>query len=362
MKPFIPKTLPLKALKWDSFIHLIGKANFQLAQYAGILQGIVNPRIFLSPLTTKEAVLSSQIEGSQATLAEVLNYEALPKPNVEKHEDILEVINYRNALTYASRYLKRKPTNLNLIKEVHSILLQNARGEDKARGEFRRIQNWIGKPGTPMEEASYVPPPPEKVMGLLDNLEKYFHMDDKDYLVQLAVIHAQFELIHPFIDGNGRVGRMLIPLFLVQKGLLDGPNFYSSAYFESHRETYYERLRNISREGDWEKWIAFFLEAIIEQSKDNSDKASKVMALYEKLKPKIVDITKSQFAMQALDALFEQPIFSTTSFIERSKIPKFSALRILKALRDEKVIRFVIEGKGNQPSVMRFDRLFNIVK
>ena len=155
---------------------------------------------------------------------------------------------------------------------------------------------------------------------------------------------------------------MLIPLFLVQKKLLDGPNFYISAYFESHRETYYERLRNVSKKGEWENWISFFLEAIIAQSRDNSDKASKVMGLYDELKPRIVDITKSQFAMKALDALFEHPIFSTTGFIERSKIPKFSAFRILKALRDEKIIRFVIEGKGNQPSVMQFDRLFNIVK
>jgi len=362
MKPFIPEALPLKSLKWDSFIHLIGKANFQLAHYAGILHGIVNPRIFLAPLATQEAVLSSQIEGSQATLADVLNYEALPKSDSAKHEDIREVINYRTALLYAADYLRKKPTNLNLLKEVHGILLKDARGKDKARGEFRRVQNWIGKPGTPKEQASYVPPPPEKIMECLDNLEKYFHMDDKDYLVQLAIIHAQFELIHPFVDGNGRVGRMLIPLFLVQKKLLDGPNFYISAYFESHRETYYERLRNVSKKGEWENWISFFLEAIIAQSRDNSDKASKVMGLYDELKPRIVDITKSQFAMKALDALFEHPIFSTTGFIERSKIPKFSAFRILKALRDEKIIRFVIEGKGNQPSVMRFDRLFNIVK
>ena len=213
-----------------------------------------------------------------------------------------------------------------------------------------------------MEQASYVPPPPEKIAECLDNLEKYFHQEDKDYLVQLALIHAQFELIHPFVDGNGRVGRMLIPLFLVQKKLLNGPNFYISAYFESHRETYYERLRNISKKGDWENWISFFLEAVIEQSSDNSDKASKVMSIYEELKPLIVDVTKSQFAMQALDALFEHPIFSTTGFIERSKIPKFSAFRILKALRDEKIIRLLIEGKGNQPSVMRFDRLFDVVK
>jgi len=362
MKPCIPDTLPLKSLKWDSFIHLIGKANFQLAHYAGILQGIVNPRIFLSPLSTKEAVLSSQIEGSQATLADVLNYEALPKPGAEKYQDIHEVINYRNALLYAAKYLRKKPTNLNLIKEVHSILLKDVRGMNKARGEFRTVQNWIGKPGTPIDKASYIPPPPEKIMECLDNLEKYFHMDDKDYLVQLAIIHAQFELIHPFVDGNGRVGRMLIPLFLVQKKLLDGPNFYISAYFESHRETYYERLRDISRKGNWGSWISFFLEAVIEQSKDNGLKAGTVMGLYEEMKPRIVNLTKSQFAMQALDALFEHPIFSTTGFIKRSKIPKFSALRILKTLRDEKIIRFVTEGKGSQPSVMRFDRLFNIVK
>ena len=362
MKPYIPARLPLKTLKWEKFIYLIGKANFQLAQYAGILKGIPDPKIFLSPLSTKEAVLSSQIEGSQATLADVMRYEALPRADIDKHEDIQEVLNYRNALTYAARRLKDKPTNLNLIKEIHSILLQGVRGRDKGRGEFRKVQNWIGRPGTPVEQASYVPPPPGLVMELLDNLERYFHQDDKDYLVQLAIIHAQFEMIHPFVDGNGRVGRMLIPLFLLQKRLLDGPNFYISAYFESHRKVYYERLRNISTAGDWERWISFFLEAVMEQSKDNSDKAAKVMGLYDKLKPKIVAITKSQFAMQALDALFEHPVFSTTGFMERSKIPKFSAMRILKALRDEKVIRPIIEGRGNQPGIMRFSGLYNIVK
>ena len=295
-------------------------------------------------------------------MAEVLNYEALPKPHLEKHEDIREVINYRNALTYAARYLKTKPTNLNLIKEVHNMLLKDARGKDKTRGEFRRVQNWIGKPGTPIELARYVPPPPEKVIEYLDNLEKYFHIEDKDYLVQLAIVHAQFELIHPFVDGNGRVGRMLIPLFLVQKKLLEGPNFYISAYFEKHRDIYCQMLNDISQNADWENWILFFLEAVIEQSNDNSNKASKVMGLYERMKQRVVDITKSQFAMQALDALFEHPIFSTTGFIERSKIPKFSALRILKALRDEEIVVVITEGRGSQPSVMRFNKLFNIIK
>ena len=361
MKPYIPQKLPLDSLQWDKFIPLIGEASSELGRYDGILQGMVNPFVFLSPLTTQEAVLSSRIEGTEATLEEVLEYEALPKANGVKKEDIQEVINYRQAMAYAVGYLKSKPISLNLIKEIHYRLLDSVRGRSKARGEFRKVQNWIGKPGAPIEQASYVPPPPEVVMEYLDNFEKFVHYDEKDRLVQLAVVHAQFEVIHPFLDGNGRVGRILIPLFLVEKKLLSAPTFYISAYLEANRDVYYQKLNDITKNDDWEGWIIFFLTAVIEQAKANSEKAKAILALYDEMKREIPEITRSPSSIQVLDALFERPYFSTTEFIKRTQIQSKNAMRILNKLTQQEILAVVHEARGRRPAVMQFSRLMNIV-
>lgn len=216
MKPHIPLRLPIERLDWKPFIRFIGPANAALARYDGILQAILNPHILLSPLTTQEAVLSSQIEGTQATIEEVFKFEgASEAPKEEsRRQDITEIMNYRKAMQYALEELKRKPINLNLLHRLHFILLDSVWGQNKARGEFRKIQNWIGKAGFSMEQAIYIPPEQSKVLDYMSNLEKYIHYDEEERLVQLAIIHAQFEIIHPYCDGNGRLGRMLIPLFL----------------------------------------------------------------------------------------------------------------------------------------------------
>ncbi len=362
MRPHIPEKLPLKSLQWDKFIPLIGEASSELGRYDGTLQGIINPLLLLSPLTTQEAVLSSRIEGTQATLGEVLEYEALPKMNGAKKEDIQEIINYRQALLYAEEHLKTKPISLNLVKGIHYRLLANVRGKDKARGEFRKVQNWIGNRGAPMEQASYVPPSPEVLMEYLDNFEKYIHLEEKDRLVQLAIVHAQFEIIHPFVDGNGRVGRILIPLFLVEKNLLSTPTFYISAYLETNRDTYYERLNGITKHNDWDSWITFFLTGVIKQARVNCETAKAILALYDMMKREVSDVTKSQYSIQVLDTLFELPIFSTTEFIKRSSIPKASAMRILSELRKQGVIEVMHEGRGNQPTVMIFSKLLSILE
>lgn len=217
MKPCTPETLPLESLDWEKFIRLIGSANFELARYEGILQGIPNPAVLLSPLTTHEAVLSSKIEGTQATLDEVLEYEASMITDEQKYEDIKEILNYRQSMVFAVEWLKTKPITLDLFCEIHSILLDSVRGQNKLRGSFRKLQNYIGSPGSPIEEATFIPPSPERVVEFLTNLENYIHYEEKDTLVQLAIVHAQFEIIHPFLDGNGRLGRILIPLFLFEK-------------------------------------------------------------------------------------------------------------------------------------------------
>lgn len=357
----MPRTLPLKSIDWTKFISPIGKANFALAGYESIIQVIPNPFVLLSPLSTNEAVLSSKIEGTLVTLQEVLEFQASPDPDANRYEDIQEIINYRKSMHFAVDWLQTRPITLNLLKKIHSILLDSVRGRHKARGSFRRVQNYIGLNGTTIESAMYVPPPPNIILDLLSNLEKYIHYDEKDRLVQLAIIHAQFEIIHPFLDGNGRLGRILIPLFLFEKNLLTSPNFYISAYLEAHRRVYYDRLARITAEDDWEGWINFFLEAIIEQSKLNTQKAKSILGLYNEMKVEIAGLTKSQFSINALDAIFEAPILTSTSFIQQSKIPRQSALRILSKLKDRKILETIRQGSGRRPGLYLFKRLLDIV-
>jgi Fic family protein len=220
---------PPANLEWSRLIPLIGPANAALARYDGTLSAIPNAAVLLSPLSTREAVLSSRIEGTQATMGEVLEYEAegdsedLP---AEKRDDINEVLNYRKAMWHAVELLKELPLCQRVIRETHAVLLEGVRGHGKSPGEYRHVQNWIG----------------QELPKRLDAWEHYIYDDTPDRLVQLAIIHAEFEALHPFLDGNGRLGRMCVPLFLFKTALIQSPMFYISAFFEANREEYYERF------------------------------------------------------------------------------------------------------------------------
>jgi len=364
MKPHIPLRLPIEKLDWRPFIKLIGSANAALARYDGILQAVIDPQILLSPLTTQEAVLSSKIEGTQATIEEVFRFEgASEEPEEEsKKQDIKEIINYRNAIQYAIEELKNKPININLLHKLHFILLNSVRGQNKARGEFRTIQNWIGKPGLPIEHAIYVPPEPLKIIECMSNLEKYIHYEEDDSLVQLAIIHAQFEMIHPYIDGNGRLGRMLIPLFLFEKKQLSSPMFYLSSFLELNREEYYSRLQAVSRANDWTGWILFFLNAVNQQAIVNTKKAKDILDLYSAKKEKISTLTKSRYAFRMVDTLFKMPVFTTTRFISESQIPKMTAMRHLQILEKNKVLDVIRFASGSMPALYMFRKLVEIIK
>jgi len=362
MKPYTPRFLPVDDLDWVSLIPQIGEANAAVARYDGLLQSIVNPGVLLSPLTTQEAVLSSRIEGTQATLREVLAYEAEPDlTEGSKYADIQEIINYRTAMSFAVKELQQRPITLNLLKRIHNILLDSVRGRHKGRGQFRTQQNYIGAPGC-IENASYVPPEPQLLQPLLENLEKYIHSQEKDRLVQIALIHAQFELIHPFLDGNGRVGRILIPLFLYEKDILSSPMLYISAYLESHRQEYYAQLRAIPERGIYNEWVRFFLRAVSAQSKNDAKKAQDIHRLYEDMKGYLPGVLRSQFTVSALDILFAKPIFTSSQFIKDSSIPKGSAQRILRRLQEEKVLSVLRPGQGRSPNVYMFDELVSIIE
>lgn len=359
MQNYTPVLLPIKNLKWDAFVHLIGKASTEIGRFDGLLKKIPNPSVLLSPLTTNEAVLSSRIEGTQATVKEVLEFEANPQKATKRYDDIQEVINYRKALKNAIEEMQKISLSTRVIKKAHEILLTGVRGENNDRGSFRRHQVFIGKPGTKIEQATYIPPTAGKISDLIANLEKYIHSDDKDLLVQLAVIHAQFEMIHPFMDGNGRVGRMLLPLFLYFKKAISYPSFYLSEYLEANREEYYKTLLSISQNNSWEEWISFFLRAVIEQSRKNIEKAEKIINLYEQKKQRIAEITKSQFSIKILDALFIMPVFQSRDFIRISKIPRESAFRSIRTLEKNQVI---VSDKKKKNRLYFFTKLLEVIK
>ena len=365
MDPFEPKLLPLTSISWEEHVEKLGKANRALSNYDGKLSGIINQDLLLSPLATQEALVSSQIEGvTQASFDDFLEYEADTKQKIDEKtkDEYLEVENYRFALQNAVVLLKFKPFNIDLILETHKILLSNVRGKEKDPGKIRTSQVWIGPPKSPIEKAQYIPPKPEKVLPLLKNWEEYLHFREKDPLVQVAIWKAQFELIHPFRDGNGRIGRMLVPLFLYHKKIIASPLFYVSGYFREHQLQYYTRLQAISQEDDWDGWISFFLDAIYQQSETNGEKASQIINLYNVMKVQIPGLIKSKHNIRVIDFLFSKPKFSSTVLIEKTGIPKQTAIRIIDGLEESKIINKIREAKGSTPDYYAFDRLISLSK
>jgi Fic family protein len=366
MPAYEPDTLPLADLDYKLLLPLVGRANAALARYDGLLQGIPNPAVMLSPLTTQEAVLSSKIEGTQATVDEVLEQEAGLLKEGEKFKDIQEISNYRSALYRARDYLQDYPIRLGFVRELHRILMNSVRGQDKMPGEFRAEQNWIGKPGCAIEEASFVPPNPLRLLDHLQAWERYLDCDDVDFLLQTAVMHAQFELIHPFKDGNGRIGRILIPLFLYQKRALSQPMFYLSEYLENHRDEYYRRLKAISSAADWNGWIAFFLRATAHQALQNSQRVGAIKALYEEMKQAIQEITHSQYSVHVLDAIFGKPVFRTSDLAQQLAadfgIHEKTTPGLLRQLKEAGILRELQAGSGRRAATLCFPRLINLAE
>ena len=310
----------------------------------------------------QEAVLSSKIEGTQATLEEVLEHQAGQEFSGEKEKDIQEILNYRKVLMLSQEEVRDRPIRLALVLQLHKILMESVRGENKTPGQFRKTQNWVGAPGSTIENASYVPPSPMQLMDHLVNWENFLSFQDIDPLLQTSIVHAQFELIHPFLDGNGRVGRLLIPLFLFHRKRLDAPTFYISEFLESHRDEYYSRLQRISRNGEWDEWNVFFLNAVIKQADLNIAKVKKIIALYSELQDRVRMITKSKYAQELVDVIFARPVLGVKDLIERSKVPKATAHKLIKLLLDAKILVVLKEGAGRRPSILSNYQLLDIVK
>lgn len=359
MPPYVPETLPISHLDASRLLRLIGPANAALARYDGLLQSIVNPSVLLSPLTNQEAVLSSKIEGTQATVDEVLGYQAGLEYDPEKVKDIQEIVNYRQALVQGAESLAARPLGMSLLRQMHAVLMNSVRGADKTPGEFRKTQNWIGPTGCAIEQATFVPPSPLQLLDHLEAFERYLAGDDVDPLVQVACVHAQFELIHPFNDGNGRIGRVLIPLFLYQKRTLATPMFYLSEYLEAHREEYYGRLRAISQAGDWTGWVEFFLQATLTQAETNTQRVREILTLYDTMKVRVAEITRSQYALKVLDTLFDRPIFESTDFVKAVGTSKSTSMQFLRELTKAGILKVLREQSGRRPTVFAFGELLN---
>ncbi len=363
--PYHTGRFPPQELAWPKLIPLLSPAAAALARYDALLDVIPNPRLLLAPLMTREAVLSSRIEGTQATMGDVLQFEAGQAPvSPRRRDDIQEVLNYRAAMGQAERLLTegRLPLCQRVLKAAHNVLMQGVRGANKSPGEYRCIPNWIGPPGCDREKARFVPIAADQLPQAMAAWERYMHSEAPDRLVQLAILHAEFEALHPFLDGNGRLGRMLMPLFLWQVGLIQAPVFYMSAYLENHRDTYYHHLLAVSRDDDWTGWCRFFLEAIRRQAEDNLNKAQGILRLYDAMKDQVIRLIHSQHAVPALDWIFKHPIFKSTDFVRQANIPQATARRILKRLRDNGICTTMVEPRGQQAAILAFPALLNLTE
>ncbi len=362
MKPHIPLPFPPTELVLGSVVTLVGRANACLSRYDGLLESLVNPEVLLSPLLMKEAELSSRIEGTIATANEVYQRQAGAEFEPKKTADIQEILNYRQTLRKAGEVIEHRPISLHLLRQMHAILMEGVRGETKNPGKFRSTQNWIGPKGCTIEEATYVPPPPTALNDLLENFIELVNVvdDDLDPIVQAALVHAQFELIHPFDDGNGRIGRLLIPLFLMQKGSLVGPSLYISGYFESHRDQYYECLSRISGECDWLGWVRFFLNALVDQAENNLKLIRQIIELYGRTKREITKLIHTDQGIHILDMLFDTPVFRATELYQRLGIQRQRAALYIRALKKADLIQEIHPARGRRAALFSFEDLWSI--
>ncbi len=316
---FVPNPLP-PSIDYDSeTVRLLSEADRGLGNLAGIGHLLPNPHLLIAPYVRREAVLSSRIEGTQASLSDLLYFEAAEE-EPPRAPDVQEVQNYVRAMQYGIQRLEKLPLSLRLVREIHARLMQRVRGEHAKPGEFRQRQNWIGPPGCSLAEATFVPPPVPEMTPALNEWEKFLH-EAKHIppLVQCALMHYQFEAIHPFLDGNGRVGRLLITFFLCERGHLPQPLLYLSAFFERYRDDYYARLLKVSRSGDWRGWIQFFLRGLATQASDSVMNSQRILALQHQYRERLMKHKASPAALAISDELFINPYVTATRLAKRMR-------------------------------------------
>ena len=337
-RAFIPAPLPpVPPVKVEGELQrLLSEADRALGRLDGSVHTLPNPDLFVYMYVRKEAVLSSQIEGTQSSLQDLLSAEAEVGAG-DTPRDVDEVVNYVRAMNRGLARLQDLPVSVRLIREIHAELMHGARGSRLTPGELRRSQNWIGPGGASLSDATYVPPPPEEVPKALGDLETFLHQsDDVPLLVKFGLAHAQFETIHPFLDGNGRLGRLLITFLLCERGVLDKPVLYLSHYFKAHRQEYYDRLQAVRDNGDWEGWLVFFLKGIVEVSAQAADTARRILALREEHRSLIAERLgrAAGNGHRVLQHLYVRPIVSTTEVEELLSTTFGGANQIVRRLTE----------------------------
>ena len=343
-RAFLPSLLPIRNIDTEKVRPFLDKANVSLGRLDGASSILPDIHLYTYMYIRKEAVLSSQIEGTQSSLSDLLLYES-GDSSIDSIDEAIEISNYVRAINYALEENKELPLSLRLIRNTHKILLENSRGKDKRPGEFRTSQNWIG--GTRPGNAVYVPPSQEYLMEYLDNLEKFIYSDTAP-LIKVAICHAQFESIHPFLDGNGRIGRLLITLMLCNENIISKPVVHLSLFFKEHRETYYELLQNVRTKNDWDSWVIFFLNGI----STVCDKAVKMMRdifhLFEKDGKKLLSLKiKTNSLFTVYDALKNTPVTTIKHIVEDTNLSEKTILRMLRILEKLDIVTEITNNQRN---------------
>lgn len=348
-RAFVPNNLPPNSVWTDELVSAVSAADRALGRLAGLGQDMPNPHLLIRPFLRREAVLSSQIEGTQASMPQLLLFEV--NEEVEQDvPDVREVANYVHALEYGLKRRKELPLSLRLIREMHRMLLKGVRGEDNQPGEFRRTQVHVGPKDCPIEQATFVPPPPgAELKKALDGLEKYLHAPSNlPPVVRLALVHYQFESIHPFVDGNGRIGRLLISLMLCLDGVLPMPLLYLSAYFQRTRQEYYDQLLRVNQRGTWNEWLTYFARGVASESMDAVNRAQRLKALQAKYIQVVRTRRASVLATRLIEELFNYPMITVARAAKVLGVTRPSAQRHVDRLMETGILREVTGRKRNR--------------
>lgn len=356
---------PPPALDYGVLVESLLKATDALARYDQMLKGMHNSEILLAPLRNQEAVISSRMEGTISTMDEILQYSAEhaeEENSSEVRSEVIETILYRRALNAAQKQLEEGyPLSPALVKSIHSHLLSWGRGAALSPGQFKTEQNYVGDRNSRV--IRFVPISPEQLPGGIEALFSFIGSDGAfPVLVRTALAHVEFEALHPFEDGNGRVGRMLVTLMLWKTGVISAPHFYISRYFEDQKEDYIRLMREVSSEGRWETWCRFFLTAVEAQAKNNLTAAESIRSLYEEMKSRFTSVLSSKWAVRALDYIFTNPIFRNNGFTKESGIPAGTAARFTRMLLEGKLLQTVRPASGRRPATYRFEPLMERVR
>ncbi len=358
---FVPHPLP-HAFSWTpELVTVLSEADRALGELAGLGRSLPNPHLLIRPLVRREAVLSSRIEGTQASLSDLYAYEAAQLPLFEPPSDVREVYNYVQALEYGLERLKTLPLSLRLVREIHALLMKEVRGGHQTPGEFRRSQNWVGPAGCTLNEATFVPPPPAEMHKALDDFERFLYAPSQlPPLVRLGLIHYQFETIHPFLDGNGRIGRLLITLLLCVWDLMPEPLLYMSAYFEAYRQTYYDLLLAVSKNGAWHDWLIFFLRGVAVQARDGVIRSERLQDLREQYRQQVQVKRAAARLLQAVDLLFARPVVTVRDVGTALGVNFSTAQRYVNQLEEAGLLREITGQPRNR--VYRADEILRMLE